>query len=188
MKTNDWSTELIEKMHDANIVGDNAATAFCHAYQNGDTSDAWDEFVSTATQTERFDPNCYMLVIFPDGSCYADWKDGIDRFYPHISDLRAEDQDVDERMTRKEASDAARALRAIPSAKRAAASRENAKKGGRKPATDDERVYWAAYHRNGKLCESFLGSSSKRDAHSLARRIGGKAVRVIGGKNVKTRI
>ena len=97
MKT-DWAQKLIEELQASNLVNDDCTRAFVASYEDGDSADAWAEFEAAAERSERFDPNCYMLLIFADGSCYADWKQGIEMFFPDIADLRAEDGDVDERL------------------------------------------------------------------------------------------
>lgn len=93
-RAQDWATNLIAKMRENEIVGDDATTAFCRAYKNGDSADAYQAFISDAERVEIFEPNTYTLAIFADGSCCADWREGIERFYPDLSDLIAEDNDV----------------------------------------------------------------------------------------------
>lgn len=94
---NDWAQKLIEEIH--NAMGnslDNAMNAFCEAYKNGDSLDAYKLFVKDATVYNLDDKGYCSLVVFNDGSCYADWKQGFDRFYPSVQDLAAEDNDVSE--------------------------------------------------------------------------------------------
>jgi hypothetical protein len=100
MKTpQDWAQELVDELEANNMVGDDCTCAFVECYrENGDTLDAWMDFESKADFSEQFDPNCYMLLIFNDGSCFASWKEGIDKFYPNISDLEDEDNEVAERL------------------------------------------------------------------------------------------
>lgn len=98
MKT-DWAQKLIKELKASNLVNDDCTSAFVAAYKNGDSHESWVEFEAAAERSEQFHPNCYTLLIFADGSCYADWKQGIEMFYPNIMDLRAEDEEVDERLT-----------------------------------------------------------------------------------------
>jgi len=95
----DWAQELIEKMHEVSIAGqDDATKAFEVAYVNGDSVEAWEAFSAKATREEDFSDGQYALLIFPDDSCYADWKQETDRFFPSVSDLMEEDEDVRARL------------------------------------------------------------------------------------------
>jgi hypothetical protein len=91
----DWAQNLIDHLGEAGLqAADNATCAFCHCYAHGDTMAALDKFIHMATEERELNPSHYMLLVFPDGSCYADWKQDIEKFYPDLSDLVEEDADV----------------------------------------------------------------------------------------------
>lgn len=103
MEMKDWATTLIEEMMAVEIANiDEATTAFCEAYHAGDSVKALEQFESKAERIfDSYDfamqtGNHYYLYLFRDGSVYAEWKQGIDRFYPSIGDLADEDEDVAE--------------------------------------------------------------------------------------------
>ena len=90
----DWAQKIIQELQKRKLVDDDATRAFCEAYIDGDSVDAFKKYSAAANREEIFEPNCYILLIFEDGSCSADWKEGVDRFYPDLNDLIDEDEDV----------------------------------------------------------------------------------------------
>ena len=92
----DWAQELIKEITDRGL-DDDATRAFCRAYADGDSVEANKRYSAMAEEEQIFNPNCHVLRIFPDWSCDADWKQGIDRFYPDLQPLTDEDEDVADR-------------------------------------------------------------------------------------------
>jgi len=94
----DWAQETIKELKEKHLVDDDATELFCQYYQDGETPDSGEAYHNSAISQEDFTQgNLYSLLIFEDGSCYADWKEGIDRFYSCLSDLTDEDMEVAER-------------------------------------------------------------------------------------------
>ena len=93
----DWAQELIRELQQKGLVTDDATREFVKAYANGDSREASEAYSAAAIREQVFEPNTYILRVFADGSCDADWKQGIDRFYPEINDLIVEDEEVAER-------------------------------------------------------------------------------------------
>ena len=90
----DWAHEQIEELESLGLAdADDCCKAFVSAYKNGDSVESYTAFVASA-KVYHFSDEQYFLAIFPDQSAYADWKQGIDRFYPTVSDLAEEDDDV----------------------------------------------------------------------------------------------
>lgn len=73
----DWAQELIEKIKDTACT--DAEIEFCKAYENGDCVAAYKKYVAAAEKEVTFQGD-HSLLIFPDGSCYADWRQDVDRF------------------------------------------------------------------------------------------------------------
>lgn len=93
----DWAQKLIVKIRDE-LVDNDATRAFCEAYKDGDSVEACQRYTELAEREEIFEPNTYVLRIFKDGSCDADWNGPyIDRFYDDLNDLINEDEEVAER-------------------------------------------------------------------------------------------
>lgn len=89
----DWAQKLIDELTKSNIADACDATRnFITAYNGGDSVESWNKFSATAKRTVNFNSGC--LLVFADNSCYADWNEGIDRFYPDTQDLAAIDDDV----------------------------------------------------------------------------------------------
>ncbi len=88
----DWAQKLAAKMEA--IGDDDAIRAFCAAYANGDSVEAWVKFSAAAERRIEF--GNYTLLIFADDSCYASWQENEDCFYPDVSDLADADPDVRE--------------------------------------------------------------------------------------------
>jgi hypothetical protein len=94
----DWAQELINKLLNEGIDDSCDATrAFCAAYQSGDTMEAYEAYYNAAERKENFD-QMYVLLIFPDRSCFADWKQEEDKFFLDINDLIYENFDVRKRL------------------------------------------------------------------------------------------
>jgi hypothetical protein len=100
MEPRDWAEEIIRDMQiEGWVDADDAIRSFCAAYANGDSVEAWKAFEAAAATVYYFQPGDFPLLIFPDGSCYAEWKQGTDRFYPSVDDLAAEDEEVRNRIS-----------------------------------------------------------------------------------------
>lgn len=95
-----WAKEIIDELRQKDIAEScDAITNFIKAYdRDDDEMAALNNFEAAADElhdTYEFYPhgNHYYFYIFADGSVYYDGKEGIDRFYPSISDLADEDDD-----------------------------------------------------------------------------------------------
>jgi hypothetical protein len=94
-----WAKEIIDELRQKDLAEScDAVINFIKAYQDEDDEMiALNNFEATAEvhDTYEFYPsgNHYYFYIFADGSVYYDGKEGIDRFYPSISDLADEDDD-----------------------------------------------------------------------------------------------
>ena len=104
-----WAKEIIDELKKRDIVDSCDATInFIKAYDDQDDEmAALDTFEASADEihdTYEFWPhgNHYYFLIFADGSVYYDGKEGIDRFYPHISDIAEEDADFKKWMFSRE--------------------------------------------------------------------------------------
>lgn len=86
----DWAQELIEDLKKSHIAGiDDATTFFAEAYADGDSVEAWTNYQSKAVKEIGYKGGD-SLLIFPDRSCYAEWEQGINRFYPDVADIDIE--------------------------------------------------------------------------------------------------
>lgn len=91
----DWAQKQIDELNSLGLADANdCCRAFIAAYKNGDSVDAYEAFASTA-KVHCVDNGQYFFAIFPDRSAYADWKQGIDRFYEEVADLAADDDEVE---------------------------------------------------------------------------------------------
>ena len=88
----DWAQKLVAELQRRHLVTDDATRAFCEAYKDGDSIEANEKYSLMAEREEII--NGYVVRVFADGSCDADWQQGIDRFYPDLNDLIADDDDV----------------------------------------------------------------------------------------------
>jgi len=105
-----WAKEIIDELRQRGIADScNATINFIKAYDRVDDDEmaALDNFEAMADElhdTYEFYPqgNYYYFYIFADGSVYYDGKEGIDCFYPSMSDLADEDDDFKNWTEKKE--------------------------------------------------------------------------------------
>ena len=81
----DWAQKLIEKIKGA--ASTDAEHAFIEAYKDGDSVEAFTDYASRATQDITLEAGRETVLVFPDGSCWASWCEGVDKFYETVSDM-----------------------------------------------------------------------------------------------------
>jgi len=100
-----WVSDLIDALETNGLINDDCTRAWVDSNRpvtTGEktTLEAWVDFLSRATDhyvTSPDTPNDQGdIYVFPDGSCFATWKESIDQFYRCVYDIRADDSDVDE--------------------------------------------------------------------------------------------
>ena len=87
----DWAQKVIEELKDIEPK-DEAVSNFITAFAHGDTAEAWEAYDSASREVLSPDNGQNYLFIFPDGSGYADWNQGIDCFCPDASDALTEEE------------------------------------------------------------------------------------------------
>jgi len=99
-KMTNWAQNIIDELREKNLDDcDDATRGFIAAFDGEkDEMVALDKLEATAKEvhdTYEFYPhgNHYYFYLFADGSVYCDAKEGIDRFFPSLSDLADADPD-----------------------------------------------------------------------------------------------
>ncbi len=87
----DWAQKVIRELKDI-VTKDEAVSNFITAFANGDTAEAWEAYNNASREVISPDNGQNYLIIFPDGSGYADWHQGINCFYPDASDALTEEE------------------------------------------------------------------------------------------------
>lgn len=84
----DWALETIKEIQATCGLDDDATRAFCECFCEGSSAAAWWAFATKAE--DELDKGGHSLYVFPDGSCYATWEDGIAAFGENVQDFEFE--------------------------------------------------------------------------------------------------
>lgn len=87
----DWARKTIEELEDIESA-DDAIKYFKEFYSDGDNPQACEKYNEMAREIITLDGGQNYLIIFPDGSGFADWNQGIDCFFPDASDALTEEE------------------------------------------------------------------------------------------------
>ena len=101
----DWAQELIADMERESACDYDAGKEFRQCYAGGDTSEACEAFGDAALcEVDASNPGyggTYTCYVFADGSCYCDWKEGLDRFFAEADMLADEERGSDPKLAEK---------------------------------------------------------------------------------------
>src|SRR5574337_577012 len=87
----DWAQKTIRELEDVESK-DDCVRYFREYYKAGDSQEACEKYNAAAREVITVDGGQNYLIIFPDGSGYADWRQGIDAFYPDASEALTEEE------------------------------------------------------------------------------------------------
>jgi len=101
-----WAQDLIADMDRETIGIDyDAGQEFRRCYAEGDSIEAVKAFSQAAlAEVDASNPGyfgTYTCYVFADGSCYCDWKEGLDRFFPAADMLADEERESEPELAAK---------------------------------------------------------------------------------------